>query len=53
VSTPLAHRLLGKLRALRGGGRQAQHPALLADGGGFQDCGLRIHDAASWPSRPS
>jgi hypothetical protein len=37
MSTPFARRLLGELCALRCGAGQAQHFALLGDGGRFQD----------------
>src|SRR5207245_416889 len=48
-----AHRLFRQRGALRGDGRQMQKLALLADGGCFQDGGLRIHDTTSWPSSAS
>jgi hypothetical protein len=47
VRAPLAHRLLRQLGTLRGDGRQMQQLAVLADGGCFQDSGLRIHGATS------
>jgi len=53
MRAPLAHRLLGELRALRGDARQTQHLALLADGGGFQRRALRVHDATFWASNAS